>query len=80
MCSFTPSDSNLRLKVGPHEILKLSFTVFDDKSGEDVQPHQTFLRFWDEATKEEGIIPLKVSKDGKAKFSLVRHTLLRAAI
>lgn len=37
-----------------------------------MQPHQTFLRFHDEATGEEGVQPVKVSANGKAKFDLVR--------
>lgn len=53
------------------ETLKLQFTVFDDAEKRDVQPHQTFLRFYDEKTDEEGIVPIKVGRDGKARFSLV---------
>ena len=53
------------------ETLKLTFTVFDDGKDQDVMPHQTFLRFYDETTGEEGIQPLRVTSGGKAKFDLV---------
>lgn len=55
------------------ETLKLTFTVLNDVDSQTVQPHQTFLRFHDDITDEEGIVPVKVSKDGKAKFSMVRQ-------
>lgn len=37
-----------------------------------MQPHQTFLRFFDPKTHEEGIQPVRVTPGGKAKFELVR--------
>jgi len=59
-----------RLKLASDETLKVVFTVFDDQESVDVQPHQTFLRFYDEITDEEGIVPVKVGRDGKARFSM----------
>ena len=43
--------------------------------GKGVQPHQTFLRFYDPETGEEGIQPVRVGSGGKAKFELVRSLL-----
>lgn len=60
------------VKLGPKDTLRLTFQVVDKEDGKGVQPHQTFLRFYDEATGEEGIQPVKVSANGKAKFDLVR--------
>jgi len=68
--SLEPGEGFQLVKVLSDESLKLAFTVFDDAENVDVQPHQTFLRFWDPETDEEGTIPVKVSKDGKARFSL----------
>jgi len=45
--------------------------VVDGKGGGGVQPHQTFLRFYDEVSGEEGIQPVRVTAGGKAKFELV---------
>ena len=59
------------LKLGQNDILKLSFTIIEIESDQGVQPHQTFLRFYDEETGEEGIQPVRVSSSGKAKFELV---------
>lgn len=56
--------------TGPTDTLKLSFTVVDDESDTGVQPHQAFLRFWQEGGVE-GIQPVKVAANGKAKFELV---------
>ncbi|EIN08419.1 hypothetical protein PUNSTDRAFT_69138, partial [Punctularia strigosozonata HHB-11173 SS5] len=56
------------LTLGPSDTLKLTFQVEED--GKGVQPHQTFLRFYDEQTGEEGIQPVRVSSAGKAKFEL----------
>lgn len=36
-----------------------------------MQPFQTFLRFYDAETGEEGIQPLRVTPAGKSKFELV---------
>jgi dolichyl-diphosphooligosaccharide---protein glycosyltransferase subunit 2 (ribophorin II) len=60
------------LTAGTSDTLKLGFTVIDDESTDDqgVQPHQAFLRFWQEGGVE-GIQPVKVSSSGKAKFELV---------
>ena len=55
------------------DILKITFQVIDDKN-EGVQPHQTFLRFYDEKSGEEGIQPVRVTPGGKAKFELVCHS------
>jgi len=52
------------------DTLKLSFQVVDKDTGKGVQPHQTFLRFYDEKTNEEGIQPVRVTPGGKAKFEL----------
>ena len=57
------------LSLGPSDALKLTFQVVED--GKGVRPHQTFLRFYDEQTGEEGIQPVRVSTAGKAKFDLV---------
>jgi hypothetical protein len=54
------------------ETLKFTFQVVDKDSGKGVQPHQTFLRFYDEKTNEEGVQPVRVTPGGKAKFELVR--------
>lgn len=51
--------------------MKLSFTITDKDESKGVQPHQTFLRFYDATTGEEGIQPVRVSSSGKAKFELV---------
>ena len=58
------------------ETLKFTFQVVDKDSGKGVQPHQTFLRFYDEKTNEEGIQPVRVTPGGKAKFELVRLSFL----
>ncbi|KAI0654551.1 oligosaccharyl transferase delta subunit [Cubamyces menziesii] len=58
------------LSLGPSDVLKLTFQVVDKDDGKGVQPHQTFLRFFDEKTGEEGIQPVKVTPGGKAKFEL----------
>ncbi|KIL63121.1 hypothetical protein M378DRAFT_179387 [Amanita muscaria Koide BX008] len=53
------------------DTLKLTFQVVDEESGKGVQPHQTFLRFYDAQSGEEGIQPIRVTISGKAKFELV---------
>jgi hypothetical protein len=55
------------------DILKITFQVINDRD-EGVQPHQTFLRFYDEKSGEEGIQPIRVTPGGKAKFELVCYT------
>lgn len=57
------------LTLGQRDKLKLTFQVVAD--GDGVQPHQTFVRFYDATTGEEGIQPVKVGSNGKAKFELV---------
>ncbi|KAH9941644.1 oligosaccharyl transferase delta subunit [Epithele typhae] len=57
------------LSLGPTDTLKLTFQVVDE-AGKGVQPHQTFIRFFDPVTGEEGIQPVKVTSGGKAKFEL----------
>ncbi|TFY75364.1 hypothetical protein EWM64_g8645, partial [Hericium alpestre] len=58
------------VELGASDSLRLSFTVLEKETGAGVQPHQTFLRFYDETTGEEGIQPIKVGPSGKAKFEL----------
>jgi len=60
------------LAVGPTDSLKLTFQIIEegDDSGKGVQPLQTFLRFYDAETGEEGIQPLRVTPAGKSKFEL----------
>jgi len=59
------------LQLGPKDTLRLSFQVVEDVGEMNgVQPHQTFLRFFDEASGEEGIQPLRVSSSGKVKYEL----------
>jgi len=57
------------LILGPKDILKVTFQVVGEE-GKGVQPHQTFLRFYDEVSGEEGIQPVRVTAGGKAKFEL----------
>ncbi|KAF8512525.1 oligosaccharyl transferase delta subunit [Hysterangium stoloniferum] len=52
------------------DTLKLTFQILEKDSGKGVQPHQTFLRFYDPQTDEEGIQPIRVSNSGKASFEL----------
>lgn len=58
--------------LGPADTLKLTFQVAEKATDNGVQPHQTFLRFFDSTTGEEGIQPVKITPSGKAKFELVR--------
>ncbi|KAI0688414.1 oligosaccharyl transferase delta subunit [Cytidiella melzeri] len=58
------------LTLGAADVLKLSFQVVEKDGEKGVQPHQTFLRFYDPVTGEEGIQPVRVSSTGKAKFEL----------
>jgi oligosaccharyltransferase complex subunit delta (ribophorin II) len=62
------------LKLSAKDRLKITFQVLDKDSGNGVQPHQTFLRFFDEESGEEGIQPIRVTSGGKVKFELVRST------
>ncbi|GLB42362.1 putative oligosaccharyltransferase subunit Ribophorin II [Lyophyllum shimeji] len=52
------------------DVLKLTFQVVEKESGAGVKPHQTFLRFYDKQSGEEGIQPVRVTSGGKAKFEL----------
>ncbi|OBZ67538.1 putative mannosyl-oligosaccharide alpha-1,2-mannosidase 1B [Grifola frondosa] len=52
------------------DVLKLTFQIIDKDGAKGVQPHQTFLRFYDAVSGEEGIQPVKVTAGGKAKFEL----------
>ncbi|TFK73474.1 oligosaccharyl transferase delta subunit [Pluteus cervinus] len=58
------------IELGKSDTLKLTFQVFDKEEGQGVQPHQTFLRFYDEVSGEEGLQPVRVASNGKAKFEL----------
>jgi oligosaccharyltransferase complex subunit delta (ribophorin II) len=58
------------LELTANNHLKLTFQIVDKDTGKGVQPHQTFLRFYDEQTREEGIQPVRVTPGGKAKFEL----------
>jgi len=60
------------VQLGEAEILKVVFQIVDQDTGSGVQPHQTFIRFYDEKSKEEGVHPVRVTPGGKAKFDLVR--------
>jgi hypothetical protein len=57
--------------LGTSDTLKLTFQVADHTTDKGLQPHQTFLRFFDSTSGEEGIQPVKVVSSGKAKFELV---------
>jgi oligosaccharyltransferase complex subunit delta (ribophorin II) len=59
------------VKLGARENLKITFQVVDKEDEKGVQPHQTFIRFYDASTGEEGIQPVRVTPGGKAKFDLV---------
>jgi len=58
------------LTLGLSDTLKLNFQILEEDSGKGVQPHQTFLRFHDPQTDEEGVQPLRVSSTGRANFEL----------
>ncbi|KAI6020002.1 Oligosaccharyltransferase subunit Ribophorin II-domain-containing protein [Pisolithus orientalis] len=58
------------LKLEPSDTLKLTFQITEKSEGKGVQPHQTFLRFYDSVSGEEGIQPVRVTPGGKAKFEL----------
>lgn len=62
------------LSLGPTDTLRIAFQVVDKDEGKGVQPHQTFLRFYDEISGEEGIQPLRVAASGKVKYELASHT------
>ncbi|KAG6901596.1 hypothetical protein C0995_010156 [Termitomyces sp. Mi166 len=56
--------------LGKTDTLKLTFQIVEKDGGKGVQPHQTFLRFYDETSGEEGVQPVRVTNGGKAKFEL----------
>lgn len=64
------------VKLASTDLLKLTFQVIEKDGGKGVQPHQTFLRFYDEKSGEEGIQPVRVTSGGKAKFELVSGQLI----
>jgi oligosaccharyltransferase complex subunit delta (ribophorin II) len=64
--------------LDPNDKLKLTFQVAEQGTDNGVQPHQTFLRFFDSTTGEEGIQPVKTTPSGKAKFELVRSFITYA--
>ncbi|KAJ7293390.1 oligosaccharyl transferase delta subunit [Mycena rebaudengoi] len=57
-------------RVGPTDSLKITFQIIEEDGGRGVQPLQTFLRFYDAESGEEGIQPVRVTPGGKAKFEL----------
>lgn len=73
-CSISLDEKPAPLTLSSTDVLKLTFQVVDGKGGKGVQPHQTFLRFFDEVSGEEGIQPIRVTAGGKAKFDLVSFT------
>ena len=58
------------ITLNTSDTLKLTFQVLDKELDKGVQPHQTFLRFYDAESDEEGIQPVRVTLSGKAKFEL----------
>jgi len=69
------------LNLTSQDTLKLVFTVFvrpdeAQSEAENVVPHQTFIRFFDPESGEEGISPVRVKSGGKAKFDLVRQLVI----
>ena len=59
------------LRLSPTDTLKLTFQIVEEDTKAGVRPHQTFLRFYDDVSGEEGIQPVRVTPGGKAKFELV---------
>jgi len=59
------------LRLGASDTLKVTFQITENSEGKGVQPHQTFVRFYDSVSGEEGIQPVRVTPGGKAKFELV---------
>ncbi|KAK2464552.1 hypothetical protein APHAL10511_003410 [Amanita phalloides] len=58
------------ITLNTSDTLKLTFQVLDKETDKGIQPHQTFLRFYDVESDEEGIQPVMVTSSGKAKFEL----------
>ena len=57
--------------LGVWDTLTVSFGITPKGDNRGYQPHQTFIRFYDAVTGEEGIQPVRVGAAGKAKFELV---------
>lgn len=75
--SLAPANKAKPVHLGASDTLKLTFTVVakEQDQGADpkgLQPHQTFVRFFDIQSGEEGVVPVRVAQNGKAKFELVR--------
>lgn len=68
------------MTLSQSDVLKLAFQVVEQDTGNGVKPHQTFLRFFDQKTGEEGIQPVRVTPGGKAKFELVRFYIFRSLL
>jgi len=66
--SFTKKSPPVQL--GPQDVLRVSFQITEKENGTGVQPHQAFLRFYDNVSGEDGIQPVRVTTSGKAKFEL----------
>ncbi|KAF9653535.1 hypothetical protein BDM02DRAFT_3257640 [Thelephora ganbajun] len=66
--SFTKKPSPVQL--GPQDVLRISFQITEKENGAGVQPHQAFLRFYDDISGEDGVQPIRVATSGKAKFEL----------
>ena len=75
-CRISPTQQPSPLVLSATDTLKLTFQIVDKNTGKGVLPHQTFLRFYDATSGEEGIQPVRVTNGGKAKFELVRNLLL----
>jgi len=65
---FTEKPSPVQL--GPQDVLRVSFQITEKDSENGVQPHQAFLRFYDNISGEEGLQPVRVTTNGKARFEL----------
>ena len=72
--TLSPGKKAEPVRLGSTDTLKLAFTVVakDKAEAKGVQPHQTFVRFYDKQSGEEGVVPVRVAPNGKAKFELVR--------
>ncbi|EGN92910.1 hypothetical protein SERLA73DRAFT_190531 [Serpula lacrymans var. lacrymans S7.3] len=69
--TFTTTQKPEPLTLSSSDTFKLTFQITEEgEGGKGVQPHQTFLRFYDGVSGEEGIQPIRVTPGGKAKFEL----------
>ena len=59
------------VQLGPQDVLRVSFQIVEKENGAGVQPHQAFIRFYDNISGEDGVQPIRVGAGGKAKFELV---------